>query len=518
MGRTGIVPVTIRQVSPSQIVTWRECQRKWAWRHIAKVVLPPHKSAQLGTETHTQLETYLGGGALDFSKQSAYIAGAALSFLPPPNTKGLELEKHFTFQSEGGYIYHGYMDVVGPDSSVFPNIPSPYVDGSVDLIPVVSDHKTSSNFIYAKTADDLRKDPQGVIYAMAAFDLYPTATRVDLIWHYMMTKGARKTKRVHLRVLKEEVLKEFVAIELSAAQIAATHQASPNPLSLPSTTTECGKYGGCPYRHLCTDLSAINPQGKTMPSSTQSMLDALTNKLPAAERPATSGLPDWANKGTTVPPTAPPPTDLFAGLLSSSVPSSSPPEIVSINPPGEAQPLSDLSARPEAPPVAEKVKRVRRTKAQIAADAEAAAATVSNAGGSPVEALQAAANALTDTYVKEPATIPAPVIRSTPVPAPAMPATWTLYVNCIPTKGAQDYVDANEIFAMAQAKIKADTGYDDYRLIDYKGAGVFAGVVNDLVDDMSEVSDIALDTTSPEGALALAGLSARATHIVRSFR
>ncbi len=465
-----IVPVTIvpvRPVSPSQISTFMECQRKWAWRHVAKIVLPAHKSAALGTDTHSQLEEYLKTGkTFDYTKPSGYIAQSAVHLLPPPMTKGLELERHFTFMSKSGYSYHGYMDVSGPDSGVFPDMQRPandiatvlaestwrifdnktgmcwsgdewvfldplkqYVasrsplDDDRDMVelrplsargvtPFVSDHKTTSDFRYAKSPADLRKDPQGIIYAMAVMDYYKS-DQADLIWTYMLTKGARKAKRVHLRVLREDVEKEFAKIELVAGQIVTTHLAQPSPLTLPPAGPDaCEAYGGCPYIGNCIDLSAINRQGKKMTQATEDFLNSMTQQMPASERPAPvvtetasafTGLPDWMTaevdpiKKVTNTILPPPPADAssvdpLAGLL--------PQTQVLINPPGEAEPASASLLPPPAPPVAKPAgtRAKRRSKEEMAA--ARAAETVAPG---PLVAVQA------DTYTgSEPATIPAP--------------------------------------------------------------------------------------------------------------
>ncbi len=496
MAPPGLVPVSIRPVSPSQIATWYECQRKWAWRHIAKIVLPPHKSAAQGTDTHSQLEEYLGGGALDWSRPSAYFADSALPLLPPPLSKGMQLEHHFTFQSAGGYIYHGYMDVVGPDSSIFPGISSLLAEGNLDLIPFVSDHKTTSNFTYAKTEADLRTDPQGVIYAKAVFSMYPSAMQADLIWTYMATKGARKAKRVHLRVLRGDVEKEFERIELAAAEIAATHLASTNPLDLPATLSACGGYGGCPYRANCTDLSTLNPEGKKMSESTQSMFDALTQKLPAAERPASDPL-GWLTAAKDPGP-GKPSADLLSSLLipSSAAPTQTVPQEendVPINPPGEAQPVSELSLKPAPLPgdaAAKRARAPRRTKEQMA----------------EARAQEAAPKA--DTYVSEGATIPAPALTLSAPPIPE--GGFVLFIDAYPGDGEQ-YTRAETLFALAAAKVKNELGFDDYRMIDYKGGGIFSALVEELSAQVT--GNIVIDTRTPEGNLCVARLTSKATRI-----
>jgi hypothetical protein len=561
-----IPPAPADRVSPSQIATWTECQRKWAWRHIAKVVLPPHKSAALGTETHAQLEEYLKTGKTpDFTKVSGYLADSALHLLPPPMTQGLEIEKHFSFMSATGVTYHGYMDVSGPDSSVFPDMKprtgsisaylnqtwhifdrntgmfwdgdkwavfSDYVEVSrtaigddrdmVEIrrtsggcVPFVSDHKTTSDFKYAKTPDKLRTDPQGVIYAKAVLDHYKS-DEADLIWTYILTKGARKAKRVHLHVLRQDVEQEFAKIELVAAEIVATRLAGTSPLDLPPAGLHtCEAYGGCPYWGThCTDLSVLNLRGKKMPKETEDFLNEMTSLAGGTSATAGPGpsagpsaLPDWMNEApsTVILPPAPATDqgDLFAGLVPKPAPTA-PPSVaeqqalvaakdasaaaarVAINPPGESEPASaSLLPRPE-PPAPKKTRAPRRTKEQMAADKAA--------GG--------------DTYTEDAPTIPAP---------PSEKHLSVLYVDCFPV-GAP-WTPAEIFFGQAAQKLRTE-GTDDYRLIDYKGGGIFRALVRDIIEERVNSSqvDVVLDSRTPEGSLCLADMSTQFDLVVRGMR
>ncbi len=562
-----IVPTPpVRPVSPSQIATFIECERKWAWRHIAKIVLPAHKSAALGTDTHSQLEEYLKNGTtFDYTRPSGYIADSAVHLLPPPKTQGLELEKHFTFLSAQGHAYHGYMDVMGPDSRVFPNMPTRngdistflnqtwhifdkktglfwdgdkwtlftgYVevsrtsmDADRDMVeirrvgegtPFVSDHKTTSDFRYAKTADDLRKDPQGIIYAMAAMEHFKS-NEVDLIWTYMLTKGARKAKRVHLHVLRADVEKEFAKIEFTVSRIVTTHAAGTSPLDLPPNTSACSAYGGCPYRAHCTDLSSVNIEGKKMSQETSDFLDSMTKKLPANEQPPMSVAPGATN--LPVQPILPPPMpktseDLFAGLLPSAptqeqlaqVPARTGPGVnphsgapspthvdldVAINPPGEPESVgSTMLPTPE--PVAPKAKKTPKSKKNLPVVGESGSAA-------------------TDVYhqISEPATLPAPADEG---------HKNTLYVNSFPQGEA--YALAETFFAEAAKQLR-EQGTEDYRMVDFgKGSGIFSALVRDIVEARLARSqcDVVIDSSTPEGSLCLASMSTQFDRVVRSMR
>ncbi len=229
-------------VSASQITMYRECPRKWAWRYIAGLKTPTHPAAALGIEVDdTQLQPYLREGRpLDLSRESGLIAEPGLVYLP--KGPGLEVQKHFTFGSptSEAFGFQGYIDLWMPKGGM---------PDTGDL-PTVVDFKTTGNWKYAKTADDLRKDVQAQLYATWA--MWSTGARVvDLVWIYFATRGPRKAKRVHLRVVGDDVGDQFAAINATAVEMFEVRQTCTDPLTLKPSVEMCEAYGGCPFRANC---------------------------------------------------------------------------------------------------------------------------------------------------------------------------------------------------------------------------------------------------------------------------
>lgn len=148
-----------RLFSASQIQLFRECPRKWAWKYIAKLPSPPNKAAQLGIEVDEgQLQPFLRDGRpFDYTRESGYIAASGLGHLPPAQSPGLEVQRHFILPSRGEYAFQGYIDLWLPDSSVVPDLPG----GA----PFVGDFKTTSDLKWAKSEEALRHDVQAMLYA-----------------------------------------------------------------------------------------------------------------------------------------------------------------------------------------------------------------------------------------------------------------------------------------------------------------------------------------------------------------
>jgi hypothetical protein len=290
----------VELVSATQITLFRECERKWAWRYIAKLRTSQHPAAALGTEVENeQLQPYLKNGTtFDYSRDSGNIAASGLAFLPKPDPDHA-LQTHFAIPSptwaDGqhvGFGIQGYVDLWKPQGGM----PALDVSELEDGTPAIVDFKTTGNWKYAKTKETLKTDVQAQLYATAA--MYETGARkIDLIWIYFGTKGPRKAKRIHLRVHAPEVAEQFEKINATALEMHAARKSVINPLELMPNTDSCEAFGGCPYRSNCNlspgeivDAKAAQHRARTettsMSNATQTM--GLKERL-AAQRAATLG-------------------------------------------------------------------------------------------------------------------------------------------------------------------------------------------------------------------------------------
>ncbi len=292
----------VQRVSATQITLFRECERKWAFRYLLGIKHPQHPAAALGTEVDDeQLQPYLREGRpIDFSRPSGSgdIANSGLVHLPPIgcakplepfgfSASGIEVQRHFVIPSptwtEGkhvGFGFQGYMDLWIPLDT-----------------PNVKDFKTSKDFRYSKSEDKqstlyLGKDVQAMLYATAA--MYETGAReVDLDWIYMRTKGPRDSKRVHLRVVADQVAEQFSAINDTALRMYVARKTAKDPLELAPNPDMCGSYGGCPHQADCNlspsekvdALAATHrARSKELPSmNTNILLENLRKKKAEAE-------------------------------------------------------------------------------------------------------------------------------------------------------------------------------------------------------------------------------------------
>lgn len=357
-------------VSASEIDLFSNCQRKWAFKHIEGIRPRQGDAQKLGDEVEKeQLTPYLTEGrTFDFTKEreSGYIAASLVSLLPPPKTEGMILQKRFIVPSpQGTFGYIGYRDLFVPDSSVIP--------GAKGGVPFVGDFKTTSDFKWAKTEEDLRKDTQSVLYQIATmFEL--GARELDLGWFYAKTRKPYRAKVVHLRVVGDDVASQFERVDDVAGRVVATKKENPKPHDLEPNAAFCNAFNRpCEYTHLCNLSPAVTVSGGVDMSAGPINFDFLAKMKGEAPAPApapaqtisagTPVVPDAA--GFAMPHWATAPVDPM------NVPK------MAINPPE--------STLPPAPPVgvsaapateAEKPTRKRRTKAEMEAARASEASSV----------------------------------------------------------------------------------------------------------------------------------------------
>jgi len=365
----------VKLTSASQISKYRECARKWGWQYLAKIPQPPSGAAQLGISVDDgQLQPYLRDGReFDYSKPdgSGYIAASALAYLPPPKSPGLEVQKHFVLPAPSGQFgYQGYIDLWLPNGKHMPwEAWGDTYHG--DDAPVVADFKTKSNLAYALDKDGLAVDVQAQLYA--AWAMHATrAPAVDLVWINMQSRGARKVKRVHLRVHQDHVAGQFAAIDTTANAMFDVRQAAPSAPSDAPATTEyvlglkpnwnmCEAYGGCPYFSRCnpspSDLLSL-PTAPATPATPEfpmpSTADMLANLRARAAGQAAAPAPTAPGiTPTALPPPQPRPAFISETSIKPELRADYPaPAPLGINPPEAAlPPAPETNAIPEPPPV-----------------------------------------------------------------------------------------------------------------------------------------------------------------------
>ena len=347
-------------LSASQISTFRDCPRKWAFDKLDGVPRKESFSANEGTAIHAEVEDYY----VNSNAPSRPEALSLMTHLPQPSPD-LVAEQEFSFVWPGqNALVRGYMDLFRP-------------------APLkVWDHKTTSSKRYFKTVEDLMVDPQATIYGLAARILVSDMQGdVDLQWTYVIREQP-KTRAPHTHVVAftqtPEMLYDAMGVlNPSVSDLVQIASASAKAKDVPANSGDpCFRYGGCPYKDLCADYAGHKKEAIQMPDNDLlALLRAASNAVEVPSEPApTPAAPIPASAG---------PAPAMPLMDTSSVSDSVTVQIV----PPDAQP--NVSENDPPPPPLEAPKRGRPK--------------------SKVEAAPAPA------FVLAPAPAPAP----TPPPAPA---------------------------------------------------------------------------------------------------
>jgi hypothetical protein len=223
------------RISPSQIEASRTCQRRWYKQYVEHFKEPQAASAALGDKIHAVLEKYLRDAIpLDARTQEGRIAAAGLPYLPEPKT-GLVEGKFFLPVIPDVWGWYGKIDWRAPDGSL------------------IIDHKSTSDFKWAKAETTLEKDPQGLIYSRAGIEGSDRAEQKSR-WIYYRTKDAPKAFPVDFILSRSAVLEGMAELTEETEQLITLRRSK--FLDLPPNPGSCFKYGKpCPHKSLCVDLN-----------------------------------------------------------------------------------------------------------------------------------------------------------------------------------------------------------------------------------------------------------------------
>jgi len=335
--------------SASQIATKRMCPSKWWIRKIAGEVEPERKSAVLGKWLHLLAEVYLAFGfapkgfvedlldekkeggadrveeilvALDVKDREELVAharravvgpfettlrraadalSAGIHILPPPGHPRDLLERSLDELVVAPYPpTRGFIDVIE-----IPEISRDSAVGSVRVVLPVSDHKSTSSIAsWEKTEDQLRHDPQAILYSAEAlrlfesgrFDEYLIAAgywrnpfvespqihpvradgylrdgafpvddiavgpsvelrlvvRFRLIY-YQTAKGYRAST-VSVEFSAEEIVEAYARLLVEDLEEMRLLAAETELSAIPWKSSGCSAFGGCAYRSHCARI------------------------------------------------------------------------------------------------------------------------------------------------------------------------------------------------------------------------------------------------------------------------
>ena len=251
----------LSHVSATSIKLFQSCPRRWYERYVLEKKEPTSKAMLRGNEVHRQLEEYLLNGTLPDASTEGQIAKAGLDHLPPP-PYDIEISLEHLPVDDTPAPFKGFIDM--------------YIAGD---IPEILDHKTTSNFKYALSEDELANDTQLVIYAAHALHNCDAA-QVRLTHVCYLTKPPYKSQRTSTVVSRAHVEELFQEILKTVEKMVTASELPANALE--KNKDYCWSYGKrCPYFDEC-QRTIKNKGVKHMSDKHLNVLDRLrgTEKEP----------------------------------------------------------------------------------------------------------------------------------------------------------------------------------------------------------------------------------------------
>lgn len=464
--------VTKLNASPSAASTYLSCPRKWGYRALDGVEEPSSPAAQLGTDAHAHLETWLLGGPHP-AQASGDAAALAVRLAPlvPPRVVGAE--RWIAVEQEHAR-WRGKVDLL-------------YVDARG--LQGVGDFKTTSDLKWALDEHTILDDVAAAVYA-AAVAKETGQSLVPLRWMYATTRGRRAERVITADMPASRAFDLLGALDrVAGAGMARARSLGLSAVDLPPEPRACSSYGGCPHRARCplTDAQKIEA---VMDDSKPTLLE----RLRAAGAPA---IPPGPFDGVNRPAEVPAPAATAA------------PQPVETTAPAHSDPFQALSTTTTAP--LEQAPTSAPTP-QVEVPAPAAAGPVNS---------------------EQPAAPVEPEIAHVPTSAPAsMPVRgqgFILAIRCAPIGPTpftgQSVVCLAPHVREAARRAAASAGVPDYRLVEYgRGPGLLVAHLEALLGgegaDGLEIpgpGDVAVLGGGPEADHAESVLAARAAWVFRGL-
>lgn len=234
----------IRNVSASQVSAFERCQRYWYFGWIMKIRSPTTPAQQRGTDIHAEIEHYLKTGDIRETKWAPYAKAAAEVLKGEgvkPASDDLVIEQEFSMPTyDGGPPWRGYIDIGWSGSPLLK----------------ILDTKTTSDFRYAKTKVELKEDIQVNSYGAWVFNVAGYPKDKIVLGHVYIHSRLPKTKLPNTKVVsfeatREEVNHYWARDVKTVREMVKLANDCDKPEDVTPTTSACSMYGGCPHLSRC---------------------------------------------------------------------------------------------------------------------------------------------------------------------------------------------------------------------------------------------------------------------------
>lgn len=363
------------QTSPSQIESYQKCNRLWFFKSVMRLPEVQKGNQALGSGVHLILEVadrvakgemprpgyeYNPADIPDLDQEGWGKATALATLMVPmiPRSRNgarVLRETKITLDTyEGGPTMVGYMDLGVPPGIGWPELLIP------DTAAIVGDYKTTSDFRYMKTPEELADSVQMMTYAKWAIEDLPGAIANLGTDPFESPKGSGQIYLAHLYgrtkppftkasirhsvacVTPDQINAKWEKTLDIVRQMDQDARAS-DAQDVKATgviNDHCNAYGGCAYRDRC-GLNQPNPIGNLFsirksasspteaPDMSNTAGGGLLAKIQAArqkaagQNPETQATPE-TSAPTPAPAPAPAPTPVTQPVVDQAEPSKGP--------------------------------------------------------------------------------------------------------------------------------------------------------------------------------------------------
>lgn len=236
---SAVVDGVLRHWSPSQVVKYRSCARRWHFDKVQGLPEPMTGNMALGHEVHSELEANTKTGAA----VEHPLALLGLTVVPDRTTHILLAEQSLT-----------------DPPLLAAGVP---VSGFIDLLDItdadeigIYDYKTRSDLRYALTPDQLARDPQMVTYAAWAHAKFGSSA-YKIAHVYLRTRGKPAVKSVSVVVTPSDIADTFSGIEDTVRAMSKT-AACTDVSGVEPNWSACFAYNKpCPYMSQCVAARGV---------------------------------------------------------------------------------------------------------------------------------------------------------------------------------------------------------------------------------------------------------------------
>ena len=228
------------------------CLRAYIFKYVHGIKEPETEQMRLGTQFHSEIESYLRTGVRNLSAQ--VLAG--MHMIPDPGPDLFIEHSLVPLGADGkedlaaaplhvaGIPFLGKIDLLharGTNQGAS-DIEDTHNEGILEVV----DWKSTGDLRYIKSASDLPKTIQMASYAKYVFAVEPSATKVRLSHAYFPKRGT--PRKVTTLVTRDTIEPTWNHMQALGAQIIeAVKETDPN--NVPANTNACRAYGReCPAK------------------------------------------------------------------------------------------------------------------------------------------------------------------------------------------------------------------------------------------------------------------------------